>query len=268
MSFKRHRNLSSPEQLTNNNYKKQLTTNIMDNQTTPDVFSWDKLCNLLDAKLKDVTRKEDLVSIKTEIEELREENVKLRNDINKLTTRLEYIDRRTRSANIVVSGLNSNSNNEAKNEFTKLCTNVLKVNIHVVNARKLPSKNTFLFTLETNMQAINVIAAKGNLNDGSIFIQKDYTNEEQNVRYNLRQINKAVANPQNNLKVRLGEFCIFINNKRYTWSMGKAVANCNDDAVFLRNLLSEANSSIDVTVRNMNNNVEDVAATSTNVPAQ
>lgn len=182
MNNKRSRNLSSPEHLPNNN-KKQLTKQIMENQTaTPDVFSWNQLCNLLDSKLKDVARKEDLVSIKTEIEELREENTKLRQDVNKLSSRLEFIDRRTRSANIVVNGLNSEKMHDVKTEFVNLCTNVLNVDVYVVNTRKLPAKKSFLFALGSCMQASNVLNAKGNVKNKEIFIQKDYTKYEQHVR--------------------------------------------------------------------------------------
>lgn len=252
MSNKRSINTTSPEQLLNDNNKKQITKQTMSQQNNADVFSWNIFSSILDEKLKDVAKKEDLVTLKNEIEELKEENKKLRSDINKLATRLEYIDRKTRSANVVVSGLNSTNIIDAKTDFVDLCTNTLKVNINVVTVRSLPSNRTFLFTLETNMQALNVLAAKGNLKGVAIYIQKDYTYDEQHARYNLRKISKNLSALNKNLKVRLGEFCIFVNNKKYTWSTGKVFACSNADADFLRSLLSDANYPLDVVAKDGN----------------
>lgn len=70
-----------------------------------DVFSWSKLCDVLDDKLKDVAKKEDLAAIKQEVEKFKVENCKLKEDIVKLTNRLELVDKKSRSTNIVVSGL-------------------------------------------------------------------------------------------------------------------------------------------------------------------
>ncbi|XP_065368766.1 uncharacterized protein LOC135961198 [Calliphora vicina] len=176
--------------------------------TTQDVFSWDKLRGLLDEKLKDVTKKSDLVEIKSTIEELREENKKLKNDVKKLTSRLEFIDRKSRSSNVVVSGLNAVNVNAARAEFMNLCTTVLNVNTNVMSTRIISSGRSFLFCLETSMQVYNVIAAKHKLKGQTIYIKKDYTEEEQNVRFNLRQISKKINNSNKTIKVRMREFCI------------------------------------------------------------
>lgn len=101
-----------------------------------------------------------------------------------------------------------------------------------------------MFTLETYLQATNVLAAKNKLKGSKIFIQKD----EQNTRFNLRQLNKKILNLNMNIKVRLGEVCTFINNKKYTWMLGKFIAYSNDDANYLKNLLIQANFTVDVTV--------------------
>lgn len=260
MNNKRNNRQLSPEQLITNQNKKQNTQNItskqiqqnMDNNqnsAASDAFSWNKLCNLLDDKLKDVAKKEDVLSIKKEIDDLREENVVLRNEVKKLSSRIEQIDRRSRLTNIVVSGLASANAAAAKLDFIDLCTNKLIVNANVVTVRVLPSKGTFLFTLETYLQANNVLAAKDKLKGDMIFIQKDYTKEEQDTRYNLRQLNKKISNLNLNIKVRLGEFCTFINNKKYTWMLGKFVAYSNEDADYLKNLLIQANYSMDVIVK-------------------
>ena len=112
--------------------------------------------------------------------------------------------------------------------------------------RSLSSADTFHFTLENGMQALNPLNAKGRLRGTNVFIQRDYTSGEQNTRHNLRRINKHLKNFNENLKVRLGEFCLFVNDKKFTWSNGKLAAISSDDANYLRNILSASNSSVEV----------------------
>ena len=69
-------------------------------------------------------------------------------------------------------------------------------------------------------------------------MQKDYTKDEQNVRYNLRQFNKALKNSAANVKVRLGEFCIFIDDQKYMWANGELLASNSKELSFLQNLVA------------------------------
>lgn len=89
---KRTLQLSSPEYTDNNSNKKFISKNMANQNSAGYVFSWEMM-------------KEDLQSIINDMEELKEENLQLKNEIKKLTSRIEYIDRRSRSPNLVVSGL-------------------------------------------------------------------------------------------------------------------------------------------------------------------
>lgn len=259
MSNKRTIDLTSPDYTDNKTcIKKRLYCNnnmsTVNQNSTQDVFSWEKLCYLLDDKLKDVTRKADLIDLKAEIDELKKENMQLKNDLKKVSTRLEFIDRKSRSSNVVVSGLSNSNVNGAKSEFVKLCTEVLKTNVNIISTRMISSGKAVCFTLESSTQAYNVTSAKNKLKGRSVYIQKDYTEEEQNVRYNLRQISKKISKSNSNVKVRLGEFCIYLNNKKYIWSKGKVLANSEMDAQFLNGLLAQCNYPMDVCVREAHNN--------------
>lgn len=254
MNNKRPLHLTSPEYTDKNNCKKHLSFQNMEEQNnSQDVFSWEKLTILLDVKLQDVTRKSDLVDLKANIDELRRENLQLKNDVEKLTSRLEIIDRRSRSSNVVVSGLESEKVNTAKHEFSKICIDVLKVSINIVSTRMI-SKGRACFTLESSTQAFNVTSAKKKLMGKPIYIQKDYTEDEQNVRYNLRQLSKDISKKDSTVKVRLGEFCIYINNYKYTWSKYKIMANTGADAEYLNKLLNKFNYQADVCVKEVRQN--------------
>lgn len=233
-----------------------------DNQQ--DVFSWSKLCNLLDEKLKDVAKKEDLIAMKYEMEELKQENLKLKDDIKKLTTRMEYIDRRSRSTNVIVNGLLCASTQSAKNIFRDICIKELNVEINIISARMLTSGKSFVFTLESSAQAHNVLMAKGKLRGQEIYIQKDYTDDEQSTRYKLRQISKTITKSKKDVKVRLGEFCIFVNDKKFTWHSGKVMASSENDSQYLRKLLAECECSFEVNFikKFKNNTISDTTSSS------
>lgn len=252
MSNKRLLKTTSPEQIENIS-KKHLSSRNMSENNNQDVFCWNKLCNLLDEKLKDVAKKDDLTNITTEIEKLKQENTKLKEDINKLNSRLENIDRKTRMANIVVSGLDCSTTMAARNKFYKICQNDLNVDVTITHTRMLSLGKSFIFTMETFNQCQKVLAAKAKLTGQNIFIHKDYTDSEQNVRYNLRQLSKTVTKVRKDAKVRLGEFCIFINDKHYGWTNGKILAHSEIDAKFLGDILDETESTFELTTRNKMN---------------
>ena len=106
------------------------------------------LDNTLEEKLTDIARKEDLDCIKAELQDLKTENNRLKNEIKTLTTRIEFIDRKTRQSNVVVNGLNCKNIGAAKSDFTELCKDTLDVNVSIVNT-SIINKNTVKFNLET-----------------------------------------------------------------------------------------------------------------------
>ena len=124
-------------------------------------------------------------------QDLKTENNRLKNEIKTLTTRIEFIDRKTRHPNVVVNGLNCKNIGAAKSDFTELCKDTLDINVSIVNT-SIINKNTVKFNLETQSMAQNVIMSKSKLRGRRIYIQKDYTSEEQQVRFNLRQLSKNI----------------------------------------------------------------------------
>lgn len=262
MSNKRTLLSTSPDQ--NKSNKKYLFCNKMTDNNQQDVFSWSKLCNVLDEKLKDVAKKEDLVAIKAEMQELKQENMKLKDDIKKLTTRMEFIDRRSRTSNIIVSGLLCTNSQVAKNKFRDICIKELNVEVRIISARILALGKSFVFSLESSAQAVNILAAKGKLRGQEIYIQKDYTDDEQSTRYKLRQLSKTISKTKKDVKVRLGEFCIFINDKKFTWYNGKVMASSVNDSEYLRKLLGECGCTLDVCFIDnyKNNNISNAISSS------
>ena len=247
------RQLSPSEHTSSNISKKQLTTKMVN--SSGDVFSWDMMRQCLDEtldkkleeKLANVARKDDLDGIIKDLVELKNENIGLKKEIHKLTSRIEAIDRRTRSSNIVVNGLECNNLTEAKDKFIKLGSGVLGINVAVNNAVML-KRNCFMFNLESVAMVQKVLSSSGLLKGRPIYIQKDYTSREQHVRYNLRQVSKSIKNKNKSLKIKQGDQCIFINDVRLTWLNDKLIARSVADGNFIENIIKECNLSYNVDV--------------------
>lgn len=237
-----------------------------------DIFSWDvfelKLGNMLDKKLEDVAKKDDLTPLRLEIEQLRNENVRLKEELDVMNNKLEHVDRISRRSNIIVSGLQSTNTRQATDDFNSICSRTLQTNGHVVESRQIKTKDgfSFVFTMESPLQVNNIIAVKKRLDGSAIYIQKDYTSGERQMRYNLRLLGKSIIKLDKKIKVRYGETSIYINDKVFSWRNGFYEAKQNKDADFLRGLMKKLNIECNVTVkqfhRPMSENTRTMASSS------
>ena len=82
------------------------------------------------------------------MELLTNENLKLKIKIKDLTTRIDFLDRKTRASNIVVNGLKCTDTHAAKTEFTKVCSDILKVSPIPQSAVKI-GKNKYQFNMDS-----------------------------------------------------------------------------------------------------------------------
>lgn len=152
---------------------------------------------------------------------MKNENTKLKEDVKKLTTRIVVIDRKSRATNVIVNGLNCTAAPSAKAKFMDICKNIQKVEVNVISTRIISLGKSCLFNLETISQANNVLAARGRLKGQEIYIHKDYTEGDQCNRHNLSQIIIFISKSKKDVKVRLGECVVFINDKKTPGVMGK-----------------------------------------------
>ena len=103
--------------------------------------------------------------------------------------------------------------------------------------------NSFAFRLESATQAKYVLSAKKKLKGTSIFVNKDYTAAEQKTRYQLRTVQKVLRQTPNNLKIRLGDLCIYINDKKFVWSEDGLISFKKHDVDFLNDVLNRCGAN-------------------------
>ena len=228
-------------------------------------FSWEKMKKLLDdtleeklemtlettleTKLQDVVRKQDIHELIHKLETVEKENALLKKELKLLSARLERIDRKSRSSNVVVNGLLCPDVDAAKSKFRELCSDVLKVNAPCTTAVKL-AQNTFMFSLDSTTAVQTVMSAKAKLRDRPIYIQKDYTPYEQNVRYNLRMLNKKIRDKNKNIKTKLGDFHIIINDKKLAWSNENFIAFTQEDLKYFIEMFKKFDFNFKVIISN------------------
>ena len=103
----------------------------------------EKLEERLEAKLE--SKLGVLPELVKKIDALEKENLQLKKEINIMSSRMEIIDRKTRSTNIVINGLESTDITAAKTKFSELCSGVLNVNVPCSNVAKLSRNFQFQF---------------------------------------------------------------------------------------------------------------------------
>lgn len=214
-----------------------------------DCFSWEKLSDVLDAKLENVVKKDDLASVSNEVRDLRCQNNRLQQELQTMKSRLEQVDKASRRNNVVVSGLKSKFVQHALKEFDDICASTLRVAVNVVEARKIASGKSFLLSLNSAKEVNEVLSARKNLTGSNIYIDKDYTMDERSKRYFLRQVGKNAKNADRQIKIRYGDSRLYVDDKPFYCADEKIIAANKADAEFLRKLLSKANYACDIEVK-------------------
>jgi len=220
--------------------------------SSPDVFSWSTLSSILDRKLHDVARKSDLMAMQTEISNLRAENAKLNEEVKTLKERFDQMDRCLRRNRLIVRGLTCTNAAAASTEFVKVCSELLKTEVKVIDAVMISTKNTYAFTVESSAQFLNILSQRKNLKGTAVFIDQDLTPKERNERYNLRMLSRQLDSAEN-VKVRLGGAYIYINDKKFFWGENCIVAASDEDADALTKILRAAKLQHNIIVNGKHN---------------
>lgn len=167
-----------------------------------------------------------------------------------MKNKVEQMDKRSRRTNIILSGLKTNNYQEANEKFNDLCIRVLNVKAAVVRIIKLKTKDEFLVELESAVQANNILIHSGKLKDTGIFIQRDFTTEERDQRYHLRQLKKAIRTTDKTITSKFKDTTLFVNEKPFRWSNHGVIAASETDKIFLSNLLAKTNFSCTIFIHN------------------
>ncbi|KAF2900768.1 hypothetical protein ILUMI_05421 [Ignelater luminosus] len=136
-------------------------------------------------------------------EETKKENEILKNEIKKMTIRLETIDREKRKNNVVIQGLGIDTTNvkEIKEEMKSFIEKQLGVDLEIKNAKKVGNK-TCLLELGSSTEKQEIMKNKGKLKsirNERIYINDDMTRSEREVQGKIRRIAQEEKKSENGI---------------------------------------------------------------------
>jgi len=209
---------------------------------------WSALESLLDRKLINVAKKDDLAGMHTKIIGLQNENKQLRSELSQMQNKFEMLDRASKRGNVSVRGLKSRNVSEALRDFGALCAKLTTSPVEVRDVTYIKKPNVFIFELCDRKLVDVLLKQRKKLKGSNVFIQRDYTACERARRYKLRQLGKELSRDAENAKVRMGEFSVFVNDRPFQLSDGNIVARCQSDAEMLTAVLEKCKDKYSVVV--------------------
>ena len=190
----------------------------MDQQILEQLKKLDKLDKLekqgedLKTQLNDIKKeiKEDIAELK---EDWRKDKEEMQKEINELRDRLEKVeereakqDRQERKRNIIIAGMNFDSNSEKKlvEQIQTWCKKILEVEIKVETAFKISKeKHIFLARLATMEEKINIMKNKNKLRriKEIVYISDDLNAEDREIQKKIREIAKEEEGKGKQVKI-------------------------------------------------------------------
>lgn len=188
-----------------------------------------KMINEIMTEVKEL-RKDKKIYI-TEIKEVKEENAKLREEVNKMKTKIEWLetiedrlektDKAKRKNNIIISGLKIETNDDSKMEekINEFILQKLEINTKVKKVEKINSKvwNVEIANFGTKME---IMTNKKKLRSGPnsyVWINNDLTENERKIQNIIREQAKEERSKNRNCKVIMGYQKMIVDGKKWNW---------------------------------------------------
>lgn len=110
-----------------------------------------------------------MLELEQKLEEVEQENVLLRNELEVVKNKLELIDRNSRRSNVIFSGIKGDSIQAAKTKIIELCKKRLYVDVNINKVVMLKRNHVFLVELDTIInQAYNILKNSSKLKNSNM----------------------------------------------------------------------------------------------------
>lgn len=154
-----------------------------------------------------------------EKEEMKEEIGALKEKIVEMDTEIESLKKSGKKKNVVISGVRWGGN--YKNRFVELCKSELQVDVAVDEAYKIAEvrggHEVVLATFKSMSDKLEVMKVKNKLGKTGVYINDDYTQKEQRIQKELRDLAKK-EKANGNMAVKVGYQKITISGVTKKWS--------------------------------------------------
>lgn len=169
--------------------------------------------------------KKELIILQKANENFAMENKKLKEGLQKLSNTVDILDREKRRNNIVIQGMpiNTNNENELKEDMEVFIRRNMEVEAKIRNARKIGEK-TCLVELENATEKFMIMKNKNKLKEIKemrIFINDDMSKEQRNIQKSIRA--QARDEIKNGKTVKIGYRQLTVDNVKWIWSIEKGI---------------------------------------------
>lgn len=202
------------------------------------------LSTLLDAKLGVLASKEDFKSIMSELEGVREENMKLKNEITLLKEanaekdeRITALEMNSRKPNLIFRGLKTDSvfNSDPLNGVVVFCSEMLGVelnrdfiNVFPLGKSGTAGKSLLLVAFLRLQDKLRILTAAKKLKNTGFYIHPDFPTQIRRRRAKLLLIRREVLRVNQRLSASVrGEF-LWIDGTKFSWKDGAGLYSNNE----------------------------------------
>jgi len=227
-SFGSKRNRQSPEQREKVRIKETEGKTAMENTSLNDI------AQLLDLKLAPL--KEDLNALLAEVGGIREENVRLKEEVsslnaacNLLEARVEELEIRDRRNNLIFNGFSTSENEDLNQFILKVCKDMLKVDLSVetLNVYRFGNKQNLIrplmVTFGSAIDRDKVWKAGKVLWKTDFSIQEDLPWAARRKKNKLLRLRREILKTNQNIKIRVRAQGLEVDNTRFTWSTKEGI---------------------------------------------
>lgn len=182
------------------------------------------LKELLDERLQPLQNKLEIV------EELMHENIQIKSElaehktrILQLETEVEFLQIQARSKNLIFYNMDLKTNDNVQVQIQEFCSSILKLRDHIEieNTRILgkgkKSKSNVLVEFKSPQLVANILRQSSIINNTGISIGRDLPQNVKTKQNKLLAVRKELRRQKPELKIKVLNGLMFINNKKFTW---------------------------------------------------
>lgn len=159
-------------------------------------------------------------NVKNECEKIRIENTEIKKDLEGLKRKLEQIEKASKMNNLIITGIDFNTQNETelKEEMKSFINKQLNININAKRVMKIADK-VYKFELEDNIDKERILRNKHMLRqmkETQVYINEDLTYIERKKKIEIKKRAKELSAEGKNVKIGYNK--LTVDGQEWRWN--------------------------------------------------
>lgn len=222
---KRKRNIESPEDILRNTKLtritqfKELIHQEAEMEEIKSMLS-DMMLEIKEIKRNQIEQQRKMEEILEENKKMKEYSSKLEEKIEKLDMKIENLEKEKKRNNLIITGITpkAKDNQTLRFELEDFIRGALKIETKIRNAKRI-GNTTCMVEMENWEEKLKILKVKSNLKnrrEAKIYINNDLTDKEKEIQKSIRSREKEEREQGNRTKI--GYKNLMINDKKWVWS--------------------------------------------------